>query len=105
MTAGRVDPGNPDPIAFLHDCYTRSDGSDRSDCLMAGNERQIRLNRPVAMRGVKIGVAHPARLRFDYDLTGAGRRNIPFSKHQRCSELLDNCGVHLGAMLNSSFHN
>jgi hypothetical protein len=95
MTARRVEPGNPDPVAFLHDCHARSDGSDQSDGLMARNEREIGLYGPVAMRGMEIGVAHAARLSFDHDLAGAGRRDIPFPKHQGCSELLDNCGVHL----------
>src|SRR6202453_1430973 len=95
MTARRVEPGNPDPIAFLHYCYSRSDGSGQSDGLMAGNKREIGLHGPVAMCGVKIGVAHAACLRFDYDLTWTRRRNIPFSKHQGRSEPLDNCGMHL----------
>jgi hypothetical protein len=82
MTARRVEPGNPDSIAFLHYCHTRSDGSDQSDGLMAGNEGEIGLHGPVAMRSMEIGVAHTARLSFDYDLTWARRRNIPFSKHQ-----------------------
>jgi hypothetical protein len=40
-------------------------------------------------------VANAAGLGLDQDLARSRRRDVPFLKHQRLSELLDNCGAHL----------
>src|ERR1700733_8337935 len=95
MSAHRVQPGNANPIAFLHDCHARSDGGDDSDSLMAWNEKESWFYGPNAMRGVEIRVAHAARFRLDQDLVDPRRGDRHFAKHQRCPEFLYNCGVHL----------
>jgi hypothetical protein len=61
---------------------------------MAGNEWQGGLNGPIAMHGMKIGVANATGIRLDQNLPNTGRRNFQFPKHQRSSELFDNRGVH-----------
>jgi hypothetical protein len=41
-----------------------------ADAFMAGNERRLGLDRPVAMNGVKVGMADAARRDLDQDLSG-----------------------------------
>ena len=94
MTTRRVEPGHSDPVALLYDRYARSDGDDQPDGLMARNEWERGLDRPVAMRGMEIGVAYTAGLGFDEDLARPGRRDVPFLKQQGFSKLLDYCGGH-----------
>ena len=55
----------------------------------------VGLHRPVAARGMEIGVADAAGLGLDQNLAGLGRGDVPFLKHQRLAELLDNRGLHL----------
>jgi len=93
--ARRIEPGDSDPVALLHDGHARSNGCDQADGLMAGNEGERGLRRPVAMRGMEIGVAYAARLGLDQDLSRAGRRDVQFAKLQRLSKLLNYCGLHL----------
>jgi hypothetical protein len=97
MTAGRIEPRHPDTVAFLHDGYAGTDGGDQSDTFMAGDKGERGLYRPVSARGVKIGVANAARFGLDQNLAGTRRGNSPFLKHQRLSELFDDCGVHFPA--------
>jgi hypothetical protein len=77
VATGRVEPGHPDAVALLDDRHPRSRGDDPSDALMARNERERGLERPVAARGMKIGVAHAAGLGLDQDLASSRRGNIP----------------------------
>ena len=86
----------PDPVALLHNCHARSNGSDQTDGLMARNERERRFHWPVAVGRMQIGVAYPAGFGLDQDLACSGRGNVQFYKLQRFSELLDNRRVHLG---------
>jgi len=95
MTTRRVEPRHANPVALLYDCHPRADCDDGSDGLMARNERERRLDRPVAMRSMEIGVAYAARLSFDQDLSWTGLRDVPFLKQQGLSKLLDYGGVHL----------
>ena len=95
MTARRVEPGQTNPVAFLDDLDARSDGDHRPDALVSGNERERGLQRPIAVRGVQIGVADAAGLGLDDDLTGARSRNFPLPDDQRLSELLDDRRSHL----------
>ena len=77
MTASRVEPGHADPVALLDDRDAGADRGDEADGLMARNERQLGLQRPVAGRGMEIGVADAAGLGLDQDLAGAGRWECP----------------------------
>jgi hypothetical protein len=80
VTTRRVEPRHPDPVALLHNCHARSNGSDQTDRLMARNERECRLHRPVAVGRMEIGVADAAGLGFHQDLACSGRGNVPFLK-------------------------
>ena len=95
MTASRVEPGHADAVAFFDDLDARADRGDTADGLMTRDERQLGLQRPVAGRGMKVGVAHAAGLGLDQDLAGAGCRDIDLPDHQRLAEMLDERGLHL----------
>src|SRR5450432_2306975 len=95
MTTRRVEPWHTDPVAFLHNRYSRSDGGDQPDGFVARNEWKRGLEWPIAMRGMEIGVANTAGLRLDQDLARLGRGYVKLPKHQRLSELLNNRGLHL----------
>jgi hypothetical protein len=62
---------------------------------MAGNEWQRGLQRPIAIRGMKVCVADPARLRLDYDLSCARCGNIPLAQDEWFSKLFNYCSIHL----------
>ena len=95
MTAGRVEPWHADAVALFDDRDAGADRGDAADGLMTRNERQLGLQRPVAGRGMKVGVAHAAGLGLDQDLARAGRRDIDLHAHQRLAELLDERSLHL----------
>jgi len=94
VAAGRVEPGHPDTVALLYDRYPRADGGDQTDPLVAGNERRHRLHRPVAVGGMKIGVADATGLGLDQNLTGTRSGNVEIAERQGLAELLDDGGVH-----------
>ena len=50
-----------------------ADGLDEPDALVAGDEQVLGSDRPLAARGVDVGVAQPAGLDADEDLAGTGR--------------------------------
>lgn len=68
MTTGRVEPRRADPVTLLDEGDTCSDSDDESDSLVTGNEGKYRLQRPVALGGMEIGVADTTCLGFDEDL-------------------------------------
>ncbi|MPN14723.1 hypothetical protein SDC9_162050 [bioreactor metagenome] len=73
MAAGRVQPRHADAVAFLDPGNARSHLGDIANAFMAGDERQRRLDRPVAIGGVQIGMANAGG--FDLDQNPA-RRNL-----------------------------
>ena len=90
MAARSVEPRHADPVAFLHIGDTLADGRDVSHALVTGDERRLRLDRPVPLGGVQVGMAHARRLDRDlyharFDL-GNGHlvdreRGAEFSNH------------------------
>ena len=54
----------------------------------------MRLHRPVALRGVQVGVAHAARLDLDQDVAGARLRHLDLLDGQRLPELTHDSGFH-----------
>jgi hypothetical protein len=80
MPAGGIKPRHTHPIAFLHDRDTRAHGGDAADALMTRREWRGRLERPVAIRGMEVGVADAASFRLDHDLAWAWRRDVVFPK-------------------------
>ncbi len=61
-SAGIAEPGKGDPVADRDAGHAVTRRMDDADSLVAGNERQARLDGPVAMRGMNIGVAEPGCL-------------------------------------------
>src|ERR1700733_13423458 len=94
MTAGTIEPGHSNPVAFLDDRYARPDSGDPADALMARNERKRRLKWPVAVCGVEISVANTACLGLDQYLSCSRRGDLPFAKHQGLSELFHKSSLH-----------
>ena len=76
VAAGRIEPGHADAVALFDDRDAGADRGDAADGLMTRNERELGLERPVAGRGMKVGVAHTAGLGLDQYLAGAGRRDV-----------------------------
>jgi len=56
--AGIVQPGDAHGVALLQVGDTRTQCHDMAHALMAGDQRQARLHRPVAIDRVQIGMAH-----------------------------------------------
>jgi len=94
VSARRVQPRHPDPLAFLDLGDSRAHRDDAPDALVARREWQRRLERPVASRRVEIRVANPARLGLDQDLPRPGRRDRNLAKHERLTEFLDEGSLH-----------
>ena len=94
MTARRVKPRHTDSFAYFHRRHARTNGDDRPDGLMAGNEWESRLHRPIAMPRMDIRVTDATRLGLDQNLARSRSGNVPFLKHQRLSELLNDCRFH-----------
>src|ERR1039458_9944185 len=57
--------------------------NSQTDGLMARNEREYGLHRPVAVGRMEIGVAYAAGFSFDQNLARSGRGNVPFHEVQR----------------------
>ena len=91
MTASGVEPRHADAVALFHNGDSRSDSGDQADRFMAGNERKGRLERPIAVSRVEIGVANAARFRLHHDLSNSRCGDVPLAKHKRLSEVLDHC--------------
>ena len=68
---------------------------DQADRFMAGNKRKSRLERPIAVSRMKIGVANAAGFRLHHDLSDSRSRDVPLAKYKRLSELLNYCCMHL----------
>src|SRR6185295_6014334 len=67
--AGRPQPGVADLVADLEVSDSGAQGHDGAVALVAGDERWLRLHRPITVRGVQIGVADPGGLHFHQGLT------------------------------------
>ena len=67
---------------------------DHPDAFVAGDERRRRLDRPLAARGVDVGMAEPARLHAHEHLAGARHGNGQVLDLQRAIERADDSGLH-----------
>ena len=73
--------GTPTRSPSLTWRHAGADRDDVADALVAGDERRLRLDRPVALGGVQVGVADAARRDLDQDLarrraSGTGTSSI-----------------------------
>lgn len=103
MTAGRVEPGHPDPVALLDEFDAGAHRRYAAHGLMAGNERQLRLGRPVAGRRMQIGVTDSARLAIDENLARTGRWDRPLLLRQRPAEVFDDGDLHFTGQMKLLF--
>jgi len=63
--------------------------NDVADAFVAGDERRIRLCRPVSFRSMKVGVAHATGINLDEDLVGPDLGDGKPLNGERLSELAD----------------
>jgi hypothetical protein len=89
-----AEPGNCDPIANRDAGYAVTRRIYGADSLVAGNKGRGWLDRPVAMRGMNVGVAQPGRFHPHRDLPWARIWDRPVLDGQRLPELVDDCGSH-----------
>src|SRR5271154_3537703 len=90
-----LEPGNADAVAFLDNRDARTDRGNTADSLVTRDERELWLQRPIAGRGMKVGVAHATSFGLDQDLALARRRYINLHGNQRLAEMLDEGSLHL----------
>ncbi|MNF91961.1 hypothetical protein D3C84_745850 [compost metagenome] len=94
VAAGRVQPGNADPVAFLDVGDPGAHGDHVADAFVAGNEGRLGLDRPVALGSVQVGVADAAGGDLHQQLSGTGGGHRDFADLQRFAERGDNSRFH-----------
>ena len=65
---------------------------------MAGDERRARLDRPVTLCGMQIGVAHAGRFQLYQCLAVAGGRQVELLDLQWPAEFGDDGGAHVSVV-------
>src|SRR5262245_36087165 len=68
-------PRETDPRVTLPSVWISTDGRHDACAFVTGDERQRRLDRPIAVCGMQVGVAAAARKDLDEDLAGGRCRN------------------------------
>ena len=74
--------------------FARADALDDAHALVPGDERQRRLDRPLAARGVDVGVAETGCLDADEHLLGAGLGYRDVLDLERSRVVVDDGGLH-----------
>ena len=98
--AARVaEPGHGDAVADRHLRDAGAELLDDADALVAGDEGRRRLDRPVAVRRMDVGVAETRRLDPDEDVARAGNRRLDLLEPQRLGERVHDCRLHQGRCL------
>ena len=91
--AGIAQPGHRDAFADGDLGHAGTELDDDADALMAGDERRRRLDGPVAMRGMDVGVAQPGRLHVDAHLPELEPEDRDLLDGQRLAEGVDDGGA------------
>ena len=94
MAAGGIEPGHADPVAFPDMFHARAHAGDETDALVARDEGRCRLDRPVALGGVQIGVANARGVDRHLDLARAGLGHRHLVDGQRLAEFPHHGGFH-----------
>ena len=92
--ACRPQPRVANLVAELQIGDTRAERNDGAVTLVAGDEWRLRLDGPITMRGMQIGVAHAGGLQLDQYLAGSGAGQFDLADAQRGAELSDDGGLH-----------
>src|SRR6266540_4183649 len=95
--AGVTEPRQGDPVAGGYLGHPGTEALHDPDPLVAGDEGQVWLDRPVAVRGVDVGVAQAGGLDPDDDLTRARLGFGYVLDQQRFGEVVDDGGFHGGS--------
>jgi hypothetical protein len=94
MAACGIEPWNADSITFLDVAHARADGDDMSDTLVPRDERRLRLDGPIAIDCMQIGVAHAGRSNLDKDLAHPRRRHRNLFDGKRLYQRSDHRRLH-----------
>jgi hypothetical protein len=94
VTAGGIEPGDADAVAFPDVRDAGAHGGDMTDAFVTRDERRLGLHRPIAVRGMQVGVADAARRDPDEDLAGAGVRHGNLLDNEGLPEFTDDCCFH-----------
>jgi len=94
LAAGRPEPGAANQVAELEALDALAEGDDFTDALMSGDERRVRLDRPVSLDGVQVGVTDTAADELHEHLSVAGLGHGNFLDTQVLAELSDYCCLH-----------
>ncbi len=65
-----------------------------TDAFVTWDERQGRLDRPISLGRMQVGVADAGGGDLHQDLAGAGHRHLDFLEAQRLAEGVYHCGFH-----------
>ena len=95
VAAGRIEPRHAHPVAFLHVPHAAADGRDIAHAFMARNEGQGRLDGPVSVGCMQIGMTDARRLDIDQNLARPDFGNRDFLDTQRRTELMNDGGLHV----------
>jgi hypothetical protein len=92
--AGVVQPGDADRVAFLEPAYTGTERGDDAGALVSGDESRRRFHRPIAVRGVQVGVADAGGDDLHEHLAGAWRGYRDLFDRQRLAERMHDRRAH-----------
>ena len=92
--ARRPQPRVADLVTDLEVVHTGTECDDGAVTLVAGDERGLRLDRPIAVCGMQIGVAHAGGFQLHQGFTVAGGGQFEFGNLQRGAEFGDHRGTH-----------
>jgi len=94
MAAGGIQPRDPDAVAFLDVRDTGARGDDVADALVAGNERGIGFDGPVAFDGVQVRVTDTAGFDLYQEFARTRARHGDFLDYQRLAKRACDCCLH-----------
>src|ERR1700722_695097 len=94
MTAGTVQPCDSYTISYFEMCDSRTKCGYDTGAFVARNKRWCRLDGPVALCGVQIGMAYASGDNFYKGLPGPGCWYGDFLHDKGLAELLNHCCLH-----------
>jgi hypothetical protein len=94
VPARDAEPRDGDALADPVGGDALADALDEADPLVAGGERQGRLDGPVSVGGVDVGVTEPGGLDPHQHLAGLRPRNRELPDLERLTEVGDHCCLH-----------
>ena len=96
MPAGGMQPRHTNTVALLDGCHAFANFGNDADTFMAGDKGRVRLDRPVAFGGVKVGVTHARCLDLDQNFPWCDLGYRDFFNRQRLAKRPNDGGFHGG---------